>query len=151
MTMPPNLTPLLPDDAALRVRRDALVAELRRERAGAYTPARRRRVPVRLVAVSAGLAVGVTIVVALFPGGGQHNRPGPGGLLERAEAAIASRDQILALSIHAHVATDGQSEDHAREWRAHEWALAGAGGALQTRRFTSEGPLNRPPTEADGD
>jgi hypothetical protein len=112
----------------------------------------RTRIGARLGVVAAGIAAAVTLVVALSPGGGDGTDPSAGTLLDRAQAAVTPREQILALTIRLHETTTDPSvvpQDRVREIRMREYAFAGAGEALQIRLLITEGSLTRPPTDED--
>jgi hypothetical protein len=115
---------------------------------------RRSRTPIRarLGVLAAGIATAVTLVVALSPGGGDGAGPSGGTLLDRAEAAVTPREQILALTIHLRETTSSPSvvpEDREREIRMREYVLAGAWDALQARLLITEGSWTDPPTDED--
>ena len=141
--------------AAERIAARARAAALDRQAPAAVTPRSRRsrtRIGVRLGVVAAGIAAAVTLVVALTPGGGDGDGPSAGTLLDRAEAAVSPREQILALTIRLHDRTSDPSvvpRDRAREIRMREYVLAGAGEALQTRLLITEGSWTDPPTDED--
>jgi hypothetical protein len=112
----------------------------------------RTRIGARLGTVAVGIAAAVTLAVALSPGGGDGDGPPAGTLLDRAEAAVTPREQILALTIRLQAATSDPSvrpADREREIRWREYVLAGVGEAVQTRALITEGSWTDPPTDED--
>jgi hypothetical protein len=117
-----------------------------------HSRAPRTRIRARLAVLVAGIAAAVTLVVALSPGGDHGTGASAGTLLDRAEAAVTPRQQILALTIRLRETTRDPSvvpEDREREIRMREYVLAGAGDALATRLLITEGSWTTPPTDED--